>query len=141
MDTTLPVTVGLSGGVDSSVAALLLQRQGHDVTALFMKNWSEQDASGRCMWEQDVADAMAVTDRLGIPLNTVDLAGSYWDRVFSRFLEEYRAGRTPNPDILCNREIKFRAFLDHALARGAEAIATGHYARIGGTPEAPALLK
>ncbi len=130
MDTALPVTVGLSGGVDSSVAALLLQKQGYQVTALFMKNWSEQDESGRCMWEQDVADAMAVCDRLGIPLNTVDLAGSYWERVFTRFLEEYRAGRTPNPDILCNREIKFRAFLEHALSGGAERIATGHYARI-----------
>ncbi len=125
-----PVIVGLSGGVDSSLSALLLQRQGYRVSGLFMKNWEENRAEGPCMWEEDVADALAVCDRLGIPLNTVDLTATYWREVFEDFLSEYRAGRTPNPDILCNREIKFKAFLDHALAQGADKIATGHYARI-----------
>ena len=125
-----PVIAGLSGGVDSSVTALLLQRQGYQVSGLFMKNWEEDRDDGPCMWEEDVADALAVCDRLGIPLNTVDLTATYWQKVFEDFLSEYRAGRTPNPDILCNREIKFKAFLDHALAQGADRIATGHYARI-----------
>ncbi len=126
----IPVIAGLSGGVDSSVTALLLQRQGYQVAGLFMKNWEEDNSDGPCMWEEDVADALAVCERLGIPLNTVDLTSAYWDRVFADFLSEYRAGRTPNPDILCNREIKFKAFLAHAIAQGAEKIATGHYARI-----------
>jgi len=124
------VIVGLSGGVDSSVAALLLKQQDYQVESLFMKNWDEQAPDGRCMWEADVEDAMRVCDRLGIRLNTVDLSLAYWDSVFSRFLDEYKKGRTPNPDILCNQEIKFRAFRDHALGLGAEFIATGHYARI-----------
>ena len=124
------IIVGLSGGVDSSVAALLLLEQGHEVEALFMKNWDETDADGGCIWEADVEDALAVCDKLGIKLNTVDLSAAYWHKVFREFLDEYRHGRTPNPDILCNQEIKFRAFLDHATSLGAMAIATGHYASI-----------
>ncbi len=123
------VVVGLSGGVDSSVAALLLLEQGHDVRAVFMKNWLETLPGGHCMWEQDVEDAMLVCDRLGIPLNTIDLSRTYWDQVFARFLESYRAGLTPNPDIVCNQEVKFKAFREHALALGAAHLATGHYAR------------
>jgi tRNA-specific 2-thiouridylase len=125
-----PVMVGLSGGVDSSVAARLLLDQGYEVRGLFMKNWEEDDRKGYCAAAADLADAQAVADRLGIVLDTVNFATEYWDRVFAGFLSEYRAGRTPNPDILCNKEIKFRAFLDHALQLGARRIATGHYARI-----------
>lgn len=124
------VVVGMSGGVDSSVAALLLRDQGYAVEGVFMQNWEEEDAD-QCTAQQDYRDALAVCQHLGIPLQAVNFAGEYWDRVFSHFLDEYSAGRTPNPDILCNREIKFRAFLDHALKLGADAIATGHYARIG----------
>jgi tRNA-specific 2-thiouridylase len=120
----------MSGGVDSSVAALLLQRDGHAVSGLFMKNWEETDPSGECPAERDVRDALAVCDRLGIDLDAVNFAAAYRERVFSYFLREHLAGRTPNPDILCNSEIKFRVFLDHALAAGAECIATGHYARV-----------
>ena len=135
------VTVGLSGGVDSAVAALLLLEQGFDVDALFMKNWEEDDSEEHCAAAADLADARAVADRLGIELRTVNFAAEYWERVFEHFLHEYRAGRTPNPDVLCNREIKFRAFLDFALARGADRIATGHYARIARTGGQTALLK
>ena len=124
------IIVGVSGGVDSSVAALLLLEQGHDVEALFMKNWDESDESGSCIWEADVEDALAVCDKLGIRLNTVDLSEAYWHKVFQQFLDEYSLGRTPNPDILCNQEIKFRAFLDHATSLDAARIATGHYATI-----------
>ncbi len=124
------IIVGMSGGVDSSVAALLLKQQGYDVSGVFMKNWDEQDPEGPCQAEIDARDAMAVCDILGIPLDAVSFADEYWDKVFACFLEEYRGGRTPNPDILCNKEIKFRAFLDYALAQGAERIATGHYARV-----------
>lgn len=126
----MKVIIGISGGVDSSVAALLLKQQGYEVEALFMKNWNETAATGGCVWEGDVEDAMQVCERLQIPLNTIDLSREYWDAVFSNFLEEYRAGRTPNPDVLCNQEVKFKAFLDAALKLGAERIATGHYARI-----------
>ncbi len=124
------VIVGLSGGVDSSVAALLLQQQGYHVEALFMKNWEEDDSSGYCSAEEDLKDARSVAESLAIPLHAMNFSADYWDRVFSHFLHEYRAGRTPNPDVLCNREIKFKAFLDNALERGADKIATGHYARI-----------
>ena len=123
------ISVGMSGGVDSSVAALLLLEAGYDVSGLFMKNWEEDDHTGLCTALQDLADAQNVCDRLGIPLHTVNFAAEYWDRVFEIFLAEYRAGRTPNPDILCNKHIKFRAFLDHATDLGASRIATGHYAR------------
>ena len=124
------VILGLSGGVDSAVAALLLKEQGWQVEALFMKNWEEDDDAEYCSAAEDLADARAVADRLGIPLHTMNFSAEYWDRVFSHFLAEYQAGRTPNPDVLCNREIKFKAFLDHALDMGADYIATGHYARL-----------
>lgn len=124
------IIVGMSGGVDSSVAAWLLKQQGHRVEGLFMKNWNDRDPEGQCLWQADVEDAMQVCERIGIPLNTVDLSADYRDNVFRNFLEEYKNGRTPNPDILCNQEIKFRAFADHAVAMGADVIATGHYARI-----------
>lgn len=123
--------VGLSGGVDSSVAALLLRRAGEPVAGLFMKNWEEDDRDGTCPAEQDAADAEGVARALGIAFHTRNFAAEYWDGVFEHFLAEHRAGRTPNPDVLCNREIKFRTFLEHALDLGAERIATGHYARVG----------
>lgn len=124
------VIVGLSGGVDSSVAALTLLEQGYQVEGLFMKNWDEDDTSGHCPVAEDLADAEAVAEQLGIKLHRISFSAEYWDRVFEYFLAEYRAGRTPNPDVLCNKEIKFRAFLDYALSLGADYIATGHYARI-----------
>lgn len=130
MSNTPYVIVGMSGGVDSSVAALLLLQQGYRVEGLFMKNWEEDDDAEYCAAAVDLADARTVCERLGIPLHTINFSAEYWERVFSHFLAEYSAGRTPNPDILCNKEIKFRAFLDHALDLGADAIATGHYARV-----------
>ncbi len=129
MTATGKVIVGLSGGVDSSVAALELLRAGYDVEALFMKNWDEDDDTEYCTAMQDFADASAVAAELGIVLHGANFAREYWDRVFAYFLDEYRAGRTPNPDILCNKEIKFHAFLNYALKLGADKIATGHYAR------------
>ncbi|ONM45006.1 tRNA 2-thiouridine(34) synthase MnmA [Halopseudomonas pachastrellae] len=123
------VIVGMSGGVDSSVSAALLLEQGYQVEGLFMKNWDEDDGTEYCTAKEDLADAQAVSDRLGIKLHTANFAAEYWDNVFEHFLEEYKAGRTPNPDILCNREIKFKAFLDYALSLGADLIATGHYVR------------
>ncbi len=135
------IVVALSGGVDSSVAALELTRAGHRVSALFMKNWNEPLEDGRCRWEDDVADAMEVCEKLGVPLNTVDLSQAYWDGVFRDFLDEYARGRTPNPDVLCNREVKFKAFLDHARAVGGDCVATGHYAQIRRQGEHFELLK
>jgi len=123
------IIVGISGGVDSSVSALLLKQQGYDVAAVFMKNWEADDEDDYCPAEQDLSDAQQVCDTLNIDLEGVNFSDQYWDRVFAYFLQEYSAGRTPNPDILCNKEIKFRAFLDFALSRGAEKIATGHYVR------------
>ena len=123
------VIVGMSGGVDSSVSAWLLMQQGYAVEGLFMKNWEEDDGTDYCTAREDLADAQAVCDRLGITLHQANFAAEYWDRVFEHFLDEYKAGRTPNPDILCNKEIKFRAFLDYALQLGADYIATGHYTR------------
>ncbi|OYY73804.1 MAG: tRNA 2-thiouridine(34) synthase MnmA [Gammaproteobacteria bacterium 28-57-27] len=138
----IKVVVGMSGGVDSSVAALLLQQQGYVVEGLFMKNWEDDDDDEHCTSRADMIDAMAVCDRLNIPFHFVNFAREYWDRVFAYFLDEYRAGRTPNPDILCNREIKFRAFLDHATSHlGAQAIATGHYARLRHDARGVHLLK
>jgi tRNA-specific 2-thiouridylase len=135
------VIVGMSGGVDSSVAALLLREQGYRVEGLFMKNWDEDDGTEYCTARQDLADAQAVADSLGIKLHSANFAAEYWDNVFEHFLEEYRAGRTPNPDILCNREIKFKAFLEYALMLGADYIATGHYARRGEDSGQGTLLK
>ena len=135
------VIIGLSGGVDSAVAALRLLEQGCRVEALFMKNWEEDDSEDHCAAAEDLAEARKVAECLDIPLHTVNFSAEYWDRVFAHFLAEYRAGRTPNPDILCNQEIKFRAFLDHALDRGADFIATGHYARIDRTSGRARLLK
>ena len=123
------VIVGMSGGVDSSVSALLLLEQGYQVEGLFMKNWEEDDGTDYCTAMDDLADAQAVCERIGIKLHTANFAAEYWDNVFEHFLAEYKAGRTPNPDILCNREIKFKAFLDYALMLGADLIATGHYVR------------
>jgi tRNA-specific 2-thiouridylase len=124
------VVVGLSGGVDSAVSAWLLKEQGHRVIGIFMKNWEDDDDSDYCSTRQDFLDAAAVADTLGIELQAVNFAAEYKDRVFVEFLREYAAGRTPNPDVLCNAEIKFKAFLDHAVDQGADAIATGHYARV-----------
>ena len=126
----MKVVVGLSGGVDSAVAALLLKRAGHDVVGLFMKNWEDDDDDEYCSTREDLVDAVSVAERIGIDVEAVNFAAEYRERVFASFLEEYRAGRTPNPDVLCNAEIKFKAFLDYAMAQGAEAIATGHYARV-----------
>ena len=123
------VIVGMSGGVDSSVSALLLQQQGYVVEGLFMKNWDEDDGTEYCTAKQDLSDAEKVCKTLGIPLHSANFAAEYWDNVFEYFLDEYRAGRTPNPDILCNREIKFKVFLEYAELLGADFIATGHYVR------------
>lgn len=124
------IVVGLSGGVDSSVAALLLKEQGHEVIGLFMLNWEENDVNGRCSAQQDFEDVKRVAEAIGIPYFTVNYAEEYKDRVFSYFLREYSSGRTPNPDVLCNREIKFGPFLEKAMQLGADYIATGHYAKV-----------
>ena len=124
------IVVGLSGGVDSAVSALLLKQQGFDVVGLFMKNWEDDDDDAYCSTRQDFIDAAATADVIGIDFEAVNFAAEYKDRVFAEFLREYAAGRTPNPDVLCNAEIKFKAFLDHALKLGAAQIATGHYARV-----------
>ena len=135
------VIVGMSGGVDSSVTALLLKQQGYQVEGLFMKNWNEDDGTEYCTAMDDLADAAAVCQKLDIYLHTANFAQQYWDNVFEHFLAEYQAGRTPNPDILCNREIKFKAFLDYALALGADGIATGHYTRRSADSNDTQLLK
>ncbi|MDG1066421.1 MAG: tRNA 2-thiouridine(34) synthase MnmA [Luminiphilus sp.] len=135
------VIVGMSGGVDSSVAALLLRDRGYRVEGLFMKNWDEDDGTDYCTAKEDLADAQAVATSLGIKLHSANFAAEYWDGVFEHFLAEYQSGRTPNPDILCNREIKFRAFLDYATELGADFIATGHYVRRDDSGERTALLK
>jgi tRNA-uridine 2-sulfurtransferase len=124
------IVVGLSGGVDSAVTAHLLKKQGHEVVGIFMKNWEDDDDSEYCSSNIDFVDAASVADVLGIEIEHVNFAADYKDRVFAEFLREYKAGRTPNPDVLCNAEIKFKAFLDHAMRLGAEKIATGHYARV-----------
>ena len=129
------IVVGLSGGVDSAVSAHLLKQQGHEVVGIFMKNWEDDDDSEYCSANEDFVDAAAVADVLDIEIEHVNFANDYKDRVFAEFLREYAAGRTPNPDVLCNAEIKFKAFLDHALRLGADRIATGHYARVRHSPD------
>ena len=141
MSSAPTVVVGLSGGVDSSVAALLLKEQGYRVIGLFMKNWEDDDTDEYCSTRQDLIDVMSVTDILGIDVEVVNFAQEYRDRVFSTFLHEYNAGRTPNPDVLCNSEIKFAAFLDHAVSLGADYIATGHYAGVQDFDSKRQLLK
>ncbi|NLG24571.1 MAG: tRNA 2-thiouridine(34) synthase MnmA [Clostridiales bacterium] len=135
------IVVGMSGGVDSSVAALLLHRQGHEVIGVFMNNWEEQGEDGVCTSERDWADVRRVCDRIGLPYYSVNFAKEYRERVFAHFLDEYRRGRTPNPDVWCNREIKFDRFLDFAAQLGADRVATGHYARVGERDGRPALLR
>lgn len=124
------VVVGMSGGVDSSVTALLLKEQGYDVIGIFMKNWDDTDELGYCTATEDYKDVALVADQIGIPYYSVNFEKEYHDRVFSYFLEEYKKGRTPNPDVMCNKEIKFKAFLDYAMELGADYVATGHYARV-----------
>src|SRR5256885_7481782 len=135
------VVVGMSGGVDSAAAALLLKRAGYDVVGLFMKNWEDDDDDQYCSTREDLIDAAAAADVIGIELEAVNFAAEYKDRVFADFLREYAAGRTPNPDVLCNAEIKFKAFLDHAMRLGAAKIATGHYARVDATNGRHRLLR
>ena len=135
------VIVGMSGGVDSSVAAYLLLQQGYKVEGLFMKNWEEDDGTEYCTALEDMADAQSVCDNLGIPLHTANFAAEYWDNVFEHFLHEYKAGRTPNPDVLCNKEIKFKAFLEYACELGADYIATGHYAQRSEDLQSAKLMK
>nr|WP_139300074.1 MULTISPECIES: tRNA 2-thiouridine(34) synthase MnmA [Virgibacillus] len=124
------VVIGMSGGVDSSVAALLLKQQGYDVVGIFMKNWDDTDEFGVCTATEDFEDVVRVCNQLDIPYYAVNFEKQYWDKVFTYFLDEYKAGRTPNPDVMCNKEIKFKAFMDHALSLGADYVATGHYARV-----------
>lgn len=130
MEKRKKVVLGMSGGVDSSVAAILLKEQGYEVIGVFMKNWEEKDENGVCMAEEDYKDVIAVAEQLEIPYYSVNFVKEYWDKVFTYFLDEYKKGRTPNPDVMCNKEIKFKAFLDYALKIGADYVATGHYARI-----------
>ncbi len=135
------VVVGMSGGVDSAVAAWLLKAQGFEVVGVFMKNWEDDDTDEYCTSRADLVDAAAVCDVIGIELVAVNFAAAYRERVFAHFLREYEAGRTPNPDVLCNSEIKFEAFLDHALGLGADHIATGHYARVRKAPREPSRVE
>ena len=124
------VVVGMSGGVDSSLAALLLKEQGYDVVGLFMRNWHEKDDSGCCTADEDFYDVRSVCAKIGVPYYSVDFADEYYDRVFRQFVDEYKKGRTPNPDVLCNREIKFAPFVEQARKMGADYIATGHYCNV-----------
>jgi len=140
-NSTQNIIVGISGGVDSSVAALLLKQQGHSVSGVFMKNWEGDDNDDHCAAEEDFADAKSVCHSLDISLQGINFSDQYWDNVFEYFLQEYGAGRTPNPDILCNKEIKFKAFLDYAIAQGADYIATGHYARVSNQKDEFFLLR
>ncbi len=135
------VVIGMSGGVDSSVAALLLKEQGYDVIGIFMKNWDDTDEFGVCTATEDYEDVIAVCNEIGIPYYAVNFEKQYWDKVFTYFLEEYKAGRTPNPDVMCNKEIKFKAFLDHAMSLGADYLATGHYAQVLHTEEGAKMLR
>lgn len=135
------VVLGMSGGVDSSVAAVLLKEQGYEVIGVFMKNWEEKDANGNCTSDQDYMDAQNVAQSLGIPCFSINFVKEYWDKVFTYFLEEYKKGRTPNPDVMCNKEIKFRAFLDYAMSLGADYVATGHYAKVLHTEKGSILLR
>lgn len=135
------VVLGMSGGVDSSVAAVLLKNQGYDVIGVFMKNWEEKDENGVCTSEKDYNDAFSVADKLGIPFYAVNFSKEYYDRVFSYFLSEYEKGRTPNPDVMCNKEIKFKAFMDYAMSLGADYVATGHYAKVIHTENGALLLR
>jgi len=130
MKEKIRVVVGMSGGVDSSVAALLLKEQGYDVIGVFMKNWDDTDERGVCTATEDYEDVIRVSNQIGIPYYSVNFEQEYWDKVFTYFLDEYRSGRTPNPDVMCNKEIKFKAFMDYALSIGADYVATGHYAQI-----------
>lgn len=135
------VVVGISGGVDSSVAALLLKEEGYDVVGIFMKNWDDTDESGACTAEEDFEDAVAIANQIGIPYYSINFEKEYYDRVFTYFLDEYKKGRTPNPDIMCNKEIKFKAFLDYAKNLGADYVATGHYARVDRSGEETVMLR
>ncbi len=135
------VVVGMSGGVDSSVAALLLKEQGYDVIGIFMKNWDDTDEFGVCTATEDYEDVISVCNEIGIPYYAVNFEKQYWDKVFTYFLEEYKAGRTPNPDVMCNKEIKFKAFLEHAMSLGADYLATGHYAQVVNTDEGVKMLR
>ncbi|MGG0642798.1 tRNA 2-thiouridine(34) synthase MnmA [Sporosarcina gallistercoris] len=135
------VVVGMSGGVDSSVAAYLLKQEGYEVIGIFMKNWDDTDEFGVCTATEDYEDVISVCNQIGIPYYAVNFEQQYWDKVFTYFLDEYKAGRTPNPDVMCNKEIKFKAFLEHAMNLGADFLATGHYARIAETEDGVAMLR
>ncbi|MCY8504896.1 tRNA 2-thiouridine(34) synthase MnmA [Bacillus atrophaeus] len=135
------VVVGMSGGVDSSVSALLLKEQGYDVIGIFMKNWDDTDENGVCTATEDYNDVIRVCNQIGIPYYSVNFQKKYWDKIFTYFLDEYKSGRTPNADVMCNKEIKFKAFLEHALSLGADYLATGHYARIEKTNDGAKLLR
>ncbi|WP_303970044.1 tRNA 2-thiouridine(34) synthase MnmA [Sporosarcina ureae] len=135
------VVIGMSGGVDSSVAALLLKQQGYEVIGIFMKNWDDTDESGHCTATEDFEDVRSVCDQIGIPYYSVNFEKQYWDKVFTYFLDEYKKGRTPNPDVMCNKEIKFKAFLEHAKSLGADYLATGHYAQVVERENGVAMLR